>query len=40
MHGIGQQLKGATLLSWAEPLLEVLTAAGGAHGLRTQVTAA
>jgi hypothetical protein len=37
VHGIGEQLRGATLLNWAEPLLAVLDAGGGSHGLQARV---
>ncbi|MFJ5780040.1 hypothetical protein [Streptomyces sp. NPDC093094] len=37
VHGIGSQARGATLLNWAEPLLEVLSRAGPSHDVRTRV---
>ncbi len=40
VHGIGAQASGTTLLAWAEPLLEVLSQAGPAHGLTTEVICA
>lgn len=40
VHGIGAQVRGETLLSWAEPMLEVLDQAGPGFGLTTRVASA
>ncbi|WP_327591761.1 hypothetical protein [Streptomyces chartreusis] len=40
VHGIGSQAQGATVLSWAEPLLEVLSHVGPSHGFSTRVATA
>ncbi|ATZ29281.1 hypothetical protein ACFZBM_30530 [Streptomyces lavendulae] len=37
VHGIGSQARGATLLSWAEPLFEVLSQVGPRYGFSTRV---
>ncbi|MFI8518207.1 hypothetical protein ACIGEZ_10360 [Streptomyces sp. NPDC085481] len=37
VHGIGSQARGATLLSWAEPLFEVLSHVGPGYGFSTRV---
>ena len=40
VHGIGSQATGATLLTWAEPLLELLTKVGKSYGFATRVATA
>lgn len=37
VHGIGSQVRGATLLSWAEPLFEVLSHVGPSCGFSARV---
>ncbi|MBV1853143.1 hypothetical protein [Catellatospora tritici] len=37
VHGIGDQAQGTTLLSWSEPLQELLVHSGRSHGFATRV---
>jgi hypothetical protein len=40
VHGIGSQVTGATLLTWAEPLFELMSHLDKHYGFRTRVTTA